>query len=172
LVSPVYFGNGAACSKLFVQQIDIGTEMKASFEINVTQGLFEGALLYKLQRCSNNQYNMDTSTIENNKETCIQMFVSWKAKDTRLFVRVVLIKHTKEFIWNEDKLKKLYNKNRGWLRKYDDTVTDTWLMNDNMVLRTSFKVRGFKENFELNIFISEEERIDDVIRPLCVDLKR
>jgi hypothetical protein len=36
LVSTVYFGNSAVCSKLSSQKIDIGTKMNASFKIDPT----------------------------------------------------------------------------------------------------------------------------------------
>jgi hypothetical protein len=79
---------------------------------------------------------------------------------------------TLQFAWNEDKLKILYDKNRGWLKEYDNTISDTWLMNDNMVLKTAFKVRDSKENFELSIVISEEEKDDYAMKPFCIHLER
>jgi hypothetical protein len=97
LVSPVYFGNGTIYPKLTNQQIDIGTAMNASFEIYATQDNFERALLYKLQRYSGSQYNMDTSIAETNKNEakCAQMLVAWKVEDSRLFAYVVLVENTK-----------------------------------------------------------------------------
>jgi hypothetical protein len=173
LVSPVYFGNGAVCPKLSNQRIDIDTEMNACFEIETTQNDFEGALLFGLERCSN-WYNMDTSTTETNKNKTphVHILAIWKVKDSKPFVRVVLVEHTREFTWNEDKLRKLYDKNFGWLKEYNNPMSDTWLMNSNVVLRISFKVKLLKENFELNISISEEEKDDYVMKPLYVDLER
>jgi hypothetical protein len=175
LVSPVYFGNGAVCPKLSEQQIDIGTEMNASFEIYATQDEFEGALLYKLQKYveSDNRCNMDTLAMETDKNEakCVQLLVAWKVKDSKPFLYVVLVEHVKEFTWDEDALRKLYNKNHNRLKEYDDTESDKWLMDNNMVLKISFKLRGSKGNFELSISISEEER-NDYMRPLCVNLER
>jgi hypothetical protein len=174
LAKPVYFSNGAVCPQLSNQQIDIGAKMRASFEINATQDEFEGALLYKLQRYSNSQYNMDTLAIETNKNetTHIYMLAIWKVKDFKPFAHVVLVEHTEEFTWNEDRLRKLYDKNNDWLREHDDIISDVWLIDDNMTLKMSFKVRGSKGNFELSIFISEEEKNDYAMRPLCVDFER
>jgi hypothetical protein len=45
-------------------------------------------------------------------------------------------------------------------------------MDDNIVLKTSLKVRGLKENFELSIFISEVERDYYAMRPLCINCTR
>jgi hypothetical protein len=175
LVSPVCFGNNAACPKLSDQRIDIDTGMYVSFEIYATQDDFEGALLYKLQRNigSDDQRNTDTLSTETNKnETkCVQMFAAWKVKDSNPFLYVVLIEHAKEFIWNENELRILYNKNHNRLKKYDGTRSDIWLIDDNITLKVSFEVRGLKGNFELSISISEEEGYD-YMRPLCVDLER
>jgi hypothetical protein len=176
LVSPVYFGNGAVCPKLSDQQIGIDTEIDASFEIYATQDEFEGALLYKLQRCikSDDQRNMDTSVIETNKNKakCVQMFVAWKVKDSKPFLYVVLIEHDKEFTWNENKLKEFYNNNHSRFKKYDRTIIDKWFIDDNKVLEIFFGVRGLKGNFELDISISEEETDDYAMKPLYVDPER
>jgi hypothetical protein len=174
LALSAYFGNGIIFPKLFDQQIDICTGMSACFEINATQDDFEGALLFKLQRCSGAQYNMDTSTTEVDKHetTHVHMLISWKVKDSKLSAYVVLVKHDKEFIWNEDNLKKLYYINHNLFKEYDDIVLDTWLMGDNIVLKTIFKAWRSKRNFELSISIYEEERSDCTMGPLYVDLKR
>jgi hypothetical protein len=172
LTSPVYFGNGVECPKLSNQQIDIGIKMNASFEINITQEVFEGALLFKLQRYSDNQYNMDMSTTETNKSeaTHVHMLAIWKVKDSKSFIRITLVEHTKKFTWNEDKLRKLYHKNRGWLKEYC-TISDIWLVDNNMVFKTTFGARVLKGTTELSISISEE-RYDYAMRPLSIDFKR
>jgi hypothetical protein len=174
LISTVYFSNGAVCPKLSDQLLDVKTAMKILFEINTTQDEFEGALLYKLQRNLRDQYSMDTLATRDNENEAkyVYMLLTWEVKDSKPFVHVVLVEHTNKFIWNEDRLKKLYYGNRGRIEKYNDTISDTWLMDDSMVLKTTSKVRGLKGNFELTISISEEERNDYAIRPLCVDLKR
>jgi hypothetical protein len=174
LVSPVYFGNGVVCPKLSDQQIDIDVAMKIRFEIYATQDEFKGALLYKLQRNFNNQYGMDTlNTDANNSEAkYVYMLLAWEMKDSEHFAYVALVEHTNELVWNEDKLKKLYDKNHNLLKKYDETISDTWLMDDNVILKTSSKVRNSEGYFVLSISVSEEERDDYTMRPLCVDLER
>jgi hypothetical protein len=173
LISPVYFGNGAVCPKLSDQQIDIDAAMKIRFEVNTTQDAFEGALLYKLQRKLLDQHDMDTSTTETHKNEInyVYMLVAWKMKDAKPFVCVVLVECAKEFAWNENKLKQLHEKNHDLLKKYDDTTSDTWFVGDNTTSKTSFKVKDSKGNFELSVFISEEEKDDYAMRPLYVDLK-
>jgi hypothetical protein len=174
LISPVYFGNNAICPKLSDQKIDIGTEMKVRFEINATRDAFGGALLYKLQRYSATQRNMDTLTTEinENEAKCVQMLVAWKMEGSRPFLYAVLVEHVKEFAWNENKLKELYNKNHSRLKRCNDTITETWFVDDNMTLKTSFKIRGLRGNFELSISISEEERNDYATKPLWIDTER
>jgi hypothetical protein len=169
LTLPVYFGSGAICPKLSGQQIGIGTNMKAHFEINTTQNDFKGALLFKL-RYSNSRHNMDTPITETNKATCIRMLLAWEVKDANLFMCVVLVEHSKELIWNEDKLKKLYDMNHDQFKQ--DTISNTWLVDNHTVLKTTFKVRGLKENPELSICISEEKKDDHAMRPLWIDATR
>jgi hypothetical protein len=174
LAPPVYFSNGAVYSKLSSQQLDIGASMRVSFEINPTQYNFEGALLFKLKRYSDSQSNMDTSTTETdkNESTHVHILVAWKMRDSKPSAHVVLVKHTKEFAWNEDKLKKLYYENHDRLKEYDDTISATWLMDNNITLKAGFSIRDSDEGVDLNVSVSEEERDDYIMRPLCVDLKR
>jgi hypothetical protein len=174
LVSPVYFCNGAVFSNLPNQQIDIGTKMKAHFEIYTIQDEFEGALLFKLQRYPNRQHNMDTLTKKTNKREakCVQMLIAYKVEYSKLFLYVTLIEHAKDFTWDENKLKKLYDGNRSWLNEYNNTTSYTWLMDDNMILKTTFSARDLKGIPELSVFISEEEKDSYIMRPLYVDLKR
>jgi hypothetical protein len=174
LTLSAYFDNGAVSSKLSDQQIDIGTKMNASFDVNATQDDFECALLCKLQRHSDNQYSTDIFTTGTNESNATHVYIlaAWKVKGSESFKRVVLVEHTNEFTWDEDKLKKLYYKNHGWLEKYNDTITDTWFMDDNMILKTTLRVRGMRGSFELSISIYKEEKNEYAIRPLCVDLER
>jgi hypothetical protein len=174
LTSPIYFGDGVVCPKLSGQQIDIGTKMNASFEINAIQDNFEGALLFKLQRYSDNQCNMDTSTTETNKNESmdIHMLAAWKVKDSKPFAYVTLVEHTREFAWNEDKLKKLYYENLGWFKEYDDTISDTRLIDNNMVLRITFSARDLERTPELSISISEEEKSSYTMKPFRINLER
>jgi hypothetical protein len=148
--------------------------MRAYFEINPTQDDFEGALLFKLKRYSDSQSNMDTSTTETDKNELmhVHMLVVWKAWYSWPSARVVLVKHTKEFTWNEDKLKKLYYKNHDRLKEYDDTISDTWLIDDNMVLKATLEIRDLNESFDLNISIFEKGRDDYVMSPFCIDLEK
>jgi hypothetical protein len=179
LVSPIYFGNGVIHPKLSDQQIDIGTKMRARFEINATQDDFEGALLFKLQRKKRggNRFSIYLSDLFKLEEysdeevKCIQMLIAWKMKDSKLSLHIALVEHSKKFTWNEDELKQLYYKNRSWLKGYNDTRSDTWIVDDT-ILKTTFNVRDLKGIPGLSISISEEEINDGAMRPLCVDLER
>jgi hypothetical protein len=174
LTSLLYYGNGAVCPQLSDQQIDIGTKRKYGFEIYAIQDDFVSALLFKLQRSTDGQCNMDASTTETDKNVTryVQMLVAWKVTDSKSFVYIVLIEHIKEFTCNEEALKKLYYENHDQFKEYDDTISDTWLVDSNVVLKTTFSARSLKKNFELSISISEEERNDYSMRPFCIDLER
>jgi hypothetical protein len=173
LVSPVYFDNGAICPKLSDQQIGICAKMGSSFEIYAAQDEFEGVLLFKLQRYSGMQHNINTSNVETNEKgaTDIYMLAAWKVKDAKPFIYVALIEHTNEFTWNKDKLKMLYYKNHNRLKEYDDTISNRWLVDNNMSLKIAFGISDLKESPKLSISIFEEKD-DYAIRPLCINLKR
>jgi hypothetical protein len=176
LAAPVYFCNGAMSPKLFDRKIGIGTEAKTSFKIDTIKNKFEGVLLFKLKKHveSDSQQNIDTSSAETaeNDAMHIHMLVICEVKDAKSFVYVALVDDTKVFTWDEDKLKKLYNKNCGWLKKYNDTMSNIWLVDDNTTLKMTFNVKNSRKDFELSITISEEERTDYAVRPLFVDLER
>jgi hypothetical protein len=174
LISPVCFSGGAICPKLSDRQIDTGTKVWTGFKIDTIENKFEGALLFKLGKHvkSDDRRNTVTSTAEINEATHVHMIVAWKVKNAKPFAYIALVEHTKEFIWSEDKLKKLYNKNHGWLKEYDDTISETWFMDSNMVLKTSFSSSKLKGIFELSISISEGEKSDHTMRPFCIDFER
>jgi hypothetical protein len=174
LVSSVYFGNGMTCPKLSNQRIDIDAKMNTSFEICAIQDEFEGALLFKLQRYSHDRYNIDIFTAETNKKesTHAYMLVAWKVRDIYLFVHVALVEHAKEYSWSKERLKKLYNNHRDRLKKYNDTISDTWFIDDNMVLKTTFDANVLKRIPELSISISEKEKDDYAMRPFFIHLER
>jgi hypothetical protein len=173
LASPVHFGDGLVYPKLFDQQIDVGTAMRACFEINATQDELKGALLFRLQSSFNERCNMDTSATETdrNEAKCVYMLVAWSMWYSIPSAHVTLIEHAKEFTWDEDKLSKLHGKNCDWLKEYDDASSNTWLIGDNMVLKTTLEVKVLRGSPEVSISISEEED-DYAVRPFCINLER
>jgi hypothetical protein len=171
LISPIYFGSGVVCPKLPNQQMGIGTKMSACFEINATQDEFECALLYELQRYSGWPHKGTVTTKGATKPARIQMLIIWKMKSFTPFAYVMLLKNIKGFKWNEEKLKKFYDKNFDRLEGYDETVSYRWSIDNKTVLKTVFGVGNSKSIPELNIVIFEEEKCDYAIRPLCVNEK-
>jgi hypothetical protein len=154
--------------------MNIGAKMNASFEIYTTQPDFEGALLFKLQKYSDRQSDECTLTTETDKNmaTHIYMVVAWKAKDTEPFAYITLIESSKEFIWNGGEFKRLYYENRSWFKKYNGTISNVWLVNDNMVLKTTFNARDLKRIPEISISISEEGDPNHAMEPLWFNTTR
>jgi hypothetical protein len=177
LISLVYFCNDAVCPKLSDQQIDIGTKMKACFEINATQDDFEGALLFKLQR-EESRSNIYLSNLfvqqkySNDEAKCVRMLIAWKVRISKIFLYVSLVEHAKNFALNEEILKKLYSKNQNWIRRYNDIRSDTWIMDDDTVLKTTSSARDFKGILELSVSIFEGKKSGLDMRPLGVNFKR
>jgi hypothetical protein len=166
LTSPIYFCNGATYRMLFDQQANIGTGVCVCLEIDNTQSTFEGALLYKLQRKtkveSDDRSNVGTTAekANRNEEKCAQMLIGWKMDHCIPRMYVMLIEHVKELTWNEDKLKKLHYENCSQLDNYCDSKSTSWLMDDNTVLKTIFKVTKLDGSFKQSITISEKKKDD------------
>jgi hypothetical protein len=174
LVSPVYFSNGVVCSKPFDQQMDIGAEVRTSFKIETIENKFESALLFKLKRYveSDYQYNMDTSATATDEATHVHILIVWEMKNAESFAYIALVEHTKAFTWDEDKLKKLYYENHNRLKEYTDTTPNIWLVGDNVILKVKFKVKSSKRNLKLSISIYEEKKSDYAMKPFCINLER
>jgi hypothetical protein len=179
LVSPIYSGNGTIYPKLSEKQIDIGTKMKTCFSINTAQDKSEGILLFKLQREKREENRLSVYLFNlfrlkgcsNDEAKCVQMLIAWKMKDTKILSHVALVEHDKAFTWNENKLRSLYDENRGWLKEYNETIPDKWFM-DDITLKTTLNKIDLKGILELNLSISEEEKGNNAMKPLCVHLKR
>jgi hypothetical protein len=173
LTSPVYFSTGA-CHVSLSQKTNAVNALEVSSGIDSDQKDLKGALLYKLQiKHANRADNQFDNSITPNKniEKSIHLFVFWNVGDHDYEFRVCLIEFDNEFTWNEDKLRKLYDKNRDQLKKYNGIISSTWITGNNMILKTSSRINYLEENSELNITISEEKD-DYAIRPFYIDLER
>jgi hypothetical protein len=169
-----YFGNGIVCPKLSHQQmeIEIDTTTEIQFKINATQDEFEGVLLYELRICSVWPHPGVLTARSVTKPTRIQMLIVWKKERFTHSANVMLLENARSFEWNENKLRKLYDKNYDRLKGYNDAISEAWLIDDNKVLRTAFEVRNLKRTPELIICIHEEEEYTYAMRPLWFDEER
>jgi hypothetical protein len=168
LVSPVYVvSDGLECYRAPDYKVYTGDTMRSGFIIKPNNVPY-GVLVYKLRGRPSRE---STETGENTSST-VHLLVVWRISEFKmLYADVLLIEHTKTFTWNRDILNKLYYENHDRLKKSIDTISDKWLIYNNMVLKTTFSVRGLRENPKLSISISEE-RDEYAIRPFCIDLER
>jgi hypothetical protein len=166
LVSPIYFGHNAIWIEFPDQKVDANTVAVASFGRDIVKNEFSGALIYKLQRKnieSNYPSNMDNTK---NTSTSTQLLIMWGSNDrSEISLHTLLIKHSNEITWDEDKLKKLYSMHLDLLVS-DKAVRDTWLIDNVTVLRTMLRWEYGKNMTK--IIISEETREDDSKEPLWV----
>jgi hypothetical protein len=155
LTCPVYFVKGAVCHIQFPQQVNPKSIMKGSFVTGIDRDTFGGVLLYRLQ------WKQDALI-------SVQLLVIWGYKSNGLYSHARIIKHEKNFIWNEYKLKRLYD-------VYDsrcniDLDAEEWLLDDNTKLRTKCEIPH--GSFEINIIISEEKNLPYPLKPLWIDSNR
>jgi hypothetical protein len=170
LVSPTYFTNfWLECHGPPNYKVCVGDTVRSSFIINKPGNEYYGALIYRLQRkqiYESTEMNEDTSSVAH-------LLVFWAtSKFNELHADVLLVEHDKEFNWNKDDLRKLYDRHHDQLEEYDNIISVTWFMDDNIILKATFKINGPKETFDLNISISEAEKCDYAIRPIWVNTKR
>jgi hypothetical protein len=100
-----------------------------------------------------------------------QLLVTWRGEYTKgLDVHALLVEHDKEFNWDEDKLKKLYQKYWYLLETWASFIGKNWLLNDATVLTTVDIVRN--GGYRWIIFVCDEKVDYYVMRPLWIDAER
>jgi hypothetical protein len=167
LVSPIYIASEELdCHKPPNYKVYAGDTMRSAFIIMLHNQSY-GALIYKLQKKQSHE------SIETNEDisSVIHFLVVWEISGSKkLCTGVLLVENDKVFVWDKDDLGKLHSKNINRFRLCPDSATETWLLDDNTALMTTFEI--INEDYTLNITISEVERDDNTRKPAHIDLKR
>jgi hypothetical protein len=152
LTSPVYFIKDASCHVQFPQQVNSKSIMKINFITGADKDTFGGALLYRLQR---------------KKKTSIstQLLVIWGYDSIGPYSYTLVIEHESTLVWNEDKLKRLYDVYNSQHRVYFNS--EKWLLDGNTRLNTY--CRTLHGGFEMDISIHKRESNSIPKKPLWVD---
>jgi hypothetical protein len=165
LVSLMYTtGHGLECHMAPNHQVYAGDIMKSGF---VSKSSYEsyGALIYRLQR------RQSHASAETGEDTlsATQLLVVWKVSGpNELYRDVLLVEHDKGF--DKDNLENLYRRNINQLRLYPVSAIETWLLNDNTVLKNKFEITNGGPI--LNITISEVDKDDFARAPVYIDPER
>jgi hypothetical protein len=174
LTSPVYCGSNTVLHVSPSQQTDTNDTMKASFGVAFKQEVFEGTLLYKLQRRhaneTDNQPSSSTACIKD-ATTDMYLLVAWNVRDHNHIFCACLIECTADFVWNEDRLWALYSQHSNQIYrnyKYDGI---TWLMYDGEVMRTRLGVT-YGSGYKLDVNISEAIPNYYAEKPMKINPKR
>jgi hypothetical protein len=154
LTSPIYFTTNTTCNIQFPQQVDFKSIVKVNFKSGMDQDTFSGVLLYRLQR----KVNTSIRT---------QLLVIWGWNSYDLYSYAHLIEHESILVWNNDKLKMLYD---AYNSQYDRDIIEEWLLDDNTKLKAKCEISH--GGLEINIIISEEKHISSHGKPLWIDSKR
>jgi hypothetical protein len=163
LISPVYADKNATCYLPPDQKVDVGSATQVGLNIDPTQVVSIGALMYKLQRKDIDQSNEREST-------CTQLVIIWKANIYHKFQAVSrLIEHDEDRIWDSDMLMDLAR----YCILYDiehGPIEETWLMHDNTVLMTGMNATYEEKCYKLEMKISETSVKDDTERPQYINV--
>jgi hypothetical protein len=168
LVSPTYItGNELECHRVPDRKVGSDDLMSSGFIINRPGSESDGALIYKLQR----KKTRESTEIDEDASSSVYLLTIWRISGPKqLYADVLLIEHDRGFAWNKDNLRKLYHENFGRFRSCSGSIEETWLSDNNTVLKTKFELMS--EDCTLNISVSEEERDNGARIPAHIDLKR
>jgi hypothetical protein len=154
LTSPVHFVRDTTCHIQLSQQVNPKSTMKTKFITCVDQNTPRGALLYHLQK--------EDVLID------AQLLMIWGYNPNGLYSDVWLIDHESAFVWNEDKLKRLYDAYN--IQGNIHYGVNHCLLNDNTKLEVVCKPSY--GSFEIEVTISEYEHLSYPIKPLYIDPNR
>jgi hypothetical protein len=157
LTSLVYFIKDTTCYIQFPRQVNSKSIMKVNFITGLGRQTFGGALLYHLQ----GKEGVLTST---------QLLVIWGYRFDWIYSHALLIEHESTFVWNEDKLERLYNAYNSQYEVYTTIFREEWLLDDNTILKTACE--SSYRGFETEVIISEDEYLSRPIKPLWIDPNR
>jgi hypothetical protein len=126
--------------------------------------VFEGGLMYQLQR-------KDIESGNQSESTSILFFITWVSEGHREFrVRVQLMECDKTFSWHKIDVREYYKRYVDQL--YNSPKEDAWLIHGSTVLLTGFVLDFTQEYGVLNITISEGAYDKGIKRPVWLDPKR
>jgi hypothetical protein len=165
LTSPVYFIHGGKWDIVSDREVDVNSVMRNLIEFDSGQNILEGALVYEIQR----KYAEFDEFIQDESKS-IQLLVAWNVDRTKgLDVRALLVEHDKEFNWDEDKLRRLYQKYCHPLDAWINFIRNNWLLDDTTALTVRVDIRNGGYRWDITIY----ERTDAIIkRPLWIDTER
>jgi hypothetical protein len=102
--------------------------------------------------------------------TSTQLLVIWGYRFDWIYSHALLIEHESTFVWNEDKLERLYNAYNSQYEVYTTIFREEWLLDDNTILKTACE--SSYRGFETEVIISEDEYLSRPIKPLWIDPNR
>jgi hypothetical protein len=165
LVSPIYAGEGVTCYLSPDQSVNTGSTMQAYFSVDPEQDESINALMCRLKRS-------DIAELDEHEKTCIQLVIFWKVdKFKRFLVATHLIEHDESRIWDRDILMELAKEEKLFDIKHY-SVEETYLIHDNMTLKTDLNITREEECCKLDMIISETSVKDDTQRLMYFGMDR
>jgi hypothetical protein len=172
LVSPVYEGDSITCYLTPDQRVDAGSIMQAGFSIHPARIESIGVFMCKLQKKNIDQSNENITSSEE-EAIYTQLIFIWKIYKLlgKFQMYSDLIDYDKRRVWDRDGIMKLATRYKLHDVKYCP-IEHTWLIHDNVVLRTRLNVTHKKSYYKIEMTISEESLKDYTIKPRYIGLDR
>jgi hypothetical protein len=125
------------------------------------------ALIYSLRR----KRTHEPIEISEGTSNAARILVVWKFSESKeLCADVLLVEHDRRLVWNKDDLIDLYRENFDRFRLSSDSVTEIWLLDDNIALMSTFEIMHGSQL--LNLTISEVDRDNGTRMPIYINLKK
>jgi hypothetical protein len=165
LVSPIYVTSSELeFHKPPDHKMDAGDTIRPAFIIKSDDTSY-GVLMYKLQRKQSHK----STEISEDTSSVAYLLAVWRVSESmELCSDVLLVEHNGMF--DKDSLEKLYNKNINQFRLCPNSVTETWSLNNNTTLMTTFEIKNGGQL--LDITISEVERDNCARIPIRIDIEK
>jgi hypothetical protein len=172
LTSPVYEGDSITCYLSPDQRVVVGSAMQAGFSIHPARVESIGVFMCKLQKKNTDQSN-DNITSSEEEAICTRLIFIWKIYKLlgKFQMYSDLIDYDKRRVWDRDGIMKLATRYKLHDVKYCP-IEHTWLIHDNVVLRTRLNVTHKKSYYKIEMTISEESLKDYTIKPRYIGLDR
>jgi hypothetical protein len=167
LVTPTYItGDRLECYRTPDYKVYAGDTTGSGFIIK-SEAVLYGILIYRLRR----RHSHESTDISEDTSSATHLLVYWVISNlSKLYADVLLVEHDKRFDWNKDDLEKLYHKNVDQFKLCPDSAKETWSLEDNIALATTFEIMNGSRI--LNITISEIERDNGTWTPVHINLER
>jgi hypothetical protein len=166
LISPTYYTDDKSeCHRPPDYKVCAGDTMRYGCVVYGSDDVSFGALMYRVRKQTHRSAEVGEDTSSD-----VHLLIVWVTSQSKeLYTDVLLVECDRGFDWEKSNLQAFCFKNIRQFRWSSGSITETWSLEDNVVLMTTFKIN---EDCIFDITISEVERDNNTRVPAHIALKR